>query len=117
LKIACDTVVDTLKDDLAQLASLGKDKLDALKKRKMISPTSTTVYHVVKSETFSSSFTKAVSEITAEMIRTGEWKTTTFKPFNFKDASGTPNEGGHLHPLNKVITEIDASCCIWVSRR
>jgi phenylalanyl-tRNA synthetase alpha chain len=106
LKTACDTVVDELKTDLLQLGSLSKDKVDALKKRKMIAPTSTTAYHVVKSENFSASFTKAVSEITPEMIRTGSWKTTNFKTFNFDNATGIPNEGGHLHPLGKVKTEI-----------
>lgn len=34
----------------------------------------------------------------------GEWKSTVFKPYNFKTL-GLPVGGGHLHPLMKVRTE------------
>jgi len=32
------------------------------------------------------------------MIRTGEWKDTKFKSYNF-NAEGSAGTGGHLHPL------------------
>ena len=38
------------------------------------------------------------------LLLSGEWKTLTFKKYNFQ-ALGTPPEGGHLHPLLKVREE------------
>lgn len=37
----------------------------------------------------------------------GDWKELEFKEYNF-NAKGQPAEGGHLHPLLKVMT--DSSC-------
>mmetsp|Transcript_101275 Transcript_101275/g.179958 ORF Transcript_101275/g.179958 Transcript_101275/m.179958 type:complete len:498 (+) Transcript_101275:73-1566(+) len=101
-----DSVADELKADLTNLAALDKAKLDALKKRKMIAPTSVTAFKVEKTEKFSVDAQKAVADITAEMISKGTWSSTKFKPFNFENASGLPCTGGHLHPLNKVKTEM-----------
>jgi len=39
------------------------------------------------------------------MLTNGSWKTETFKAYNF-DALGAPPQGGHLHPLLKVRTQI-----------
>jgi phenylalanyl-tRNA synthetase alpha chain len=106
LKPACDSIEDSVKQDLLSLQSLAKDKLDALKKRKMIAPTSLTAYKIEKTAEFSVDAQKAVAEITADMILKGTWSSTKFKSFNFTDASGLPACGGHLHPLQKVKTEI-----------
>ncbi|CAK0803031.1 unnamed protein product, partial [Prorocentrum cordatum] len=106
LKPATDSIEDTIKQDLLSLGGLAKDKLDALKKRKMIAPTSLTAYKVEKSAEFSMDAAKAVAEITAEMIQKGTWASAKFKSFNFNNASGLHAGGGHLHPLQKVKTEI-----------
>ena len=37
------------------------------------------------------------------MLRTGAWKDSKFKNYNFA-AVGLPGNGGHLHPLLKVRT-------------
>lgn len=37
------------------------------------------------------------------MLRTGSWKDTQFKKYNFQ-AIGQESQGGHLHPLLKVRT-------------
>ena len=42
-------------------------------------------------------------QLTAEMLRTGAWKTAKFKRTNI-DAAGLVPQGGHLHPLLKVRT-------------
>eukprot|EP00440_Ansanella_granifera_P015029 gb/GFBE01016336.1/.p1 GENE.gb/GFBE01016336.1/~~gb/GFBE01016336.1/.p1 ORF type:complete len:505 (+),score=162.63 gb/GFBE01016336.1/:1-1515(+) len=101
---AVDSVEDEVQKDLKNLASLEKAKLDALKKRKMIQPTSLTAFKVEKTANFGAE--KAVADITAEMITQGTWKETNFKSFNFQNVSGLPCTGGHLHPLNKVKTEL-----------
>lgn len=44
---------------------------------------------------------KLDTDINAEMIAKGTWKTKAFKEYNF-NAKGIPPERGHLHPLLKV---------------
>lgn len=100
-----DAVQDEVHADLQKYDSLGKDKLDALKKRKLITPTSITSFRVQKTDIFDSA-KRAVAEVTAEMISKGTWKDTIFKPLNLESASGLRNRGGGLHPLMKVRTEI-----------
>ncbi|CAK9019141.1 unnamed protein product [Durusdinium trenchii] len=85
---------------------MGEAKIEALKKRKLVAPTSLTAFKVEKTEKFSAGDQKAVADLTAEMITKGTWSSTTFKPFNLTNASGVPSAGGHLHPLNKVKTEM-----------
>lgn len=104
--VSVDSVVDEVRQDLGTLASLTKDKGEALKKRKMIVATSLTAFRLQRTETFSADARKAVGELTAEMILKGTWSAKDFKPLNFVNASGVPSSGGHLHPLNKVKTEM-----------
>ena len=47
---------------------------------------------------------KAETDLTAEMIQDGSWKSKTFKPYNF-NALGIMPLSGYLHPLLKVRTE------------
>lgn len=44
------------------------------------------------------------TDLTEAMVLSGEWKTATFKPYNF-DALGTKLRGGALHPLLKIRQE------------
>merc|ERR1711920_49411 len=69
-------------------------------------PTSTTSFKVVKTDQFSKQKSKAVAEVTQEMILKGTWKDQEFKPLNFNNASGLRCRGGALHPLMKVRTEL-----------
>eukprot|EP00933_Yihiella_yeosuensis_P008530 TRINITY_DN11402_c2_g1_i1.p1 TRINITY_DN11402_c2_g1~~TRINITY_DN11402_c2_g1_i1.p1 ORF type:complete len:513 (-),score=115.46 TRINITY_DN11402_c2_g1_i1:108-1646(-) len=104
---AVESVEDSVQKNLQALASgktLEKDALAELKKRKMISPTSVTAYKVAITDKFGAQ--KAVADITEEMIRTGSWANTKFKEFSFNNVSGVPCTGGHLHPLNKVKSEL-----------
>ena len=45
------------------------------------------------------------TDLTAEMLQSGAWKTTKLKPYNFKALGAQPESHGALHPLNKVRTE------------
>lgn len=99
------SIQDEVRADILRYASLPKDKLEALKKRKMILPTSVTSFKVQKTDTFDSA-KKEVAEVTKDMLLKGTWKDQTFKPLNFENASGARNKGGSLHPLMKVRTEI-----------
>lgn len=61
-------------------------------------------YIIKKGENFTTKVEKAATELTAEMIANGEWKTANFKPYNF-EALGIQPPTGHLHPLLKVRAE------------
>lgn len=101
-----DSVTDSVKVELNSLETLSKDAMEALKKRKMVAPSSLTSYATKVTDKFSASAKKAVADITEEMIRKGTWKDTSFKALNFDGVNGVPSLGGHLHPLSKVKTEI-----------
>eukprot|EP00928_Gymnodinium_smaydae_P026107 TRINITY_DN2059_c0_g1_i1.p1 TRINITY_DN2059_c0_g1~~TRINITY_DN2059_c0_g1_i1.p1 ORF type:complete len:501 (-),score=108.63 TRINITY_DN2059_c0_g1_i1:96-1598(-) len=103
---ACDKITDAVKAELAALSGLKDEQLDALKKRKLIAKTSLTAYRTKCSENFVGSAKKAAADITEEMIRKGTWSETSFKSLNFHKTLGAPSNGGHLHPLSKVRTEI-----------
>lgn len=47
---------------------------------------------------------KEFTDLTAEMLASGDWKTSSFKKYNFQSAGQSVN-GGHLHPLLKVRDE------------
>lgn len=53
---------------------------------------------------FTTSVDKQETDLTAEMIVSGSWKTKQFKSYNL-DALGTSITRGHLHPLMKVRAE------------
>lgn len=103
---SCDSVSDDIQASLRNLEGLGKDSIDALKKRKLVAPTSTTAFRVCKTDKFSLVAGKALADFTAEMVLKGTWKEHEFKSFNFNNASGARCMGGCLHPLMKVRTEI-----------
>jgi phenylalanyl-tRNA synthetase alpha chain len=101
-----DKVADETQKDLLNLSNLGKDKLDVLKKRKLVAPTSITSLKVEKTDKFSMDAKKAVGAITKEMLDKGTWNDTSFKAVNLSNVKGADPCGGHLHPLSKVKTEI-----------
>merc|ERR1719310_129780 len=76
-----------------------------MKKRKLVLQNKISTFTVTKGEKFALDVKKAAAEITAEMIATGAWKQTEFKPYNMK-ALGMDIGAGNLHPLHKVKTEI-----------
>jgi len=109
VKRKVDSAEDVVKNFLADIVKTGgssvpeKEKAD-LKKRKLVQEMVEKVYILEKGENFSTSITKAETDLTAEMISNGSWKDVSFKPYNF-DALGISPEGGTLHPLLKVRAE------------
>lgn len=77
-----------------------KDKSE-YKKRKLMSEQVLKVVKLSKGSGFKTKIVKAETELTPEMISSGSWKTTEFKPFNF-DTLGIQPPSGYLHPLLKV---------------
>ncbi|EMC99472.1 hypothetical protein BAUCODRAFT_29824 [Baudoinia panamericana UAMH 10762] len=108
-----DSVTDTTREQLRYAsehhafedAKLLKD----YQKRKLVATQKVITYIARKGPRWAREIPVEVTDLTAEMIADGSWKTATFKPYNFK-ARGVLGEAGHggtgaLHPLNKVREE------------
>jgi len=78
-----------------------KKMVDQFKKRKLINITSQKSYKVTKGASYQQVRVKLETALTAEMLRTGEWRNASFKKTNI-NAVGQIPQGGHLHPLLKV---------------
>mmetsp|Transcript_40103 Transcript_40103/g.159500 ORF Transcript_40103/g.159500 Transcript_40103/m.159500 type:complete len:498 (-) Transcript_40103:1373-2866(-) len=102
-----DTVVDEVADILKKLAidgageGLAEKDLKVLKSRKLIVHKPYKTYNIKKSDKFDDATKKQATELTREMLESGEWKDLNFKSYNF-EALGKAPEGGSLHPLLKV---------------
>lgn len=75
-----------------------------LKKRKLVKLQKVISFNISKGPKFALEIVKEETDLTADMLASGAWKTATFKPYNFK-ALGADQHAGALHPLNKVRTE------------
>jgi phenylalanyl-tRNA synthetase alpha chain len=78
--------------------------LKEFKKRQYVTDRKVFDFRIAKGKNFSTEFVKEETDLTAEMLATGAWKTVKLKPYNFK-AKGAPTPSGALHPLNKVRAE------------
>lgn len=97
-------VEDKVKDLLIQIQNEEKvepQDIDALKKRKLITPQTWKGYTVRKGPKYAPKRKKAATDLTRENLQRGDWRELEFKEYNF-NAKGQPTEGGHLHPLLKV---------------
>jgi len=108
IKRKAENIEDTIKANLNKIQTgqddvSDKDKQD-YKKRKLIQEVTDKIYILTKGDNFSTSPQKAETELTPEMITSGSWKSSTFKPYNF-NALGIHPPGGCLHPLLKVRAE------------
>ncbi|KAL7320905.1 Phenylalanyl-tRNA synthetase, beta subunit, cytoplasmic [Mucor circinelloides] len=103
-----DSIVDETQKELKEIEATGtlenQKTLAELKKRTLIDKQKTTTYSVSKGPDFSLQVKKEATDITTDMLLSGEWKNATFKKYNF-EAAGVPPQGGHLHPLMKVRQE------------
>ena len=81
--------------------SHNKKDIDNYKKRKHLNVKSIKSYKVTKGANFALERTKLEAELTADMLRSGDWKDIKFKNYNF-DAEGSAGMGGHCHPLMQV---------------
>ncbi|CAK9203875.1 unnamed protein product [Sphagnum troendelagicum] len=75
-----------------------------LKNRKLIESRTWVGYSLKKGPKYAPKRVKPATDLTREILQSGEWKEREFKPYNYK-ALGQPTEGGHLHPLLKVRTQ------------
>lgn len=103
-----DAIKDTTRE---QLRTIQETKtfpdakiLTDLKKRKLVKMQKVIHFRIQKGDKFALEITKEETDLTAEMLHSGTWKTATFKPYNFK-ALGADQRAGALHPLNKVRSE------------
>ncbi|KAL3901085.1 MAG: hypothetical protein SGCHY_000872 [Lobulomycetales sp.] len=104
-----DSIVDQTKLDLEKIARDGLQLADAaafkdLVKRKLVEKCKKFSFSVAKGPKFTLDVRQEEADITPEMLQSGNWKTATFKQYNF-NAKGTPPDSGHLHPLLKVRSE------------
>jgi phenylalanyl-tRNA synthetase alpha chain len=72
-----------------------------LKKRKLVKMQKVISFKIRKGPKFALQMVKEETDLTADMLASGAWKTATFKPYNF-NALGADQNAGALHPLNKV---------------
>ncbi|KAF9338314.1 Phenylalanyl-tRNA synthetase, beta subunit, cytoplasmic [Podila minutissima] len=100
------SIVDQTQLDALEIRSTGTHSKPAtlkdLQARKHVEKIKLISYKVAKGPKFSLTIEKQATDLTAEMLADGSWKTQTFKKYNF---AGNPPEGGHLHPLMKVREE------------
>ncbi|TPX34201.1 phenylalanine---tRNA ligase [Synchytrium microbalum] len=103
-----ETIVDQVQIELRSIQRDGAHpdqmKVKELIKRKLAKTKTLASYCLEKGPKFTTKLEKEATEITDEMIKSGSWKTQTFKKYNF-NALGVLPTGGHLHPLLKVRQE------------
>ena len=108
LKAATDSIQDEVQEQLQQIRDT--KQLDAprtvadFRKRKYVVEEKIVTFKISKGPKFSTEFVKEETDLTAEMLASGAWKTVQLKPYNFK-AKGALTSSGALHPLNKVRQE------------
>ncbi|KAJ3142560.1 hypothetical protein HK100_001384 [Physocladia obscura] len=104
-----DSVIDSTQADLLAIRSgtvLTDKIMTDYKKRKLIDRKKLSSYSVAKGPKFTTTIEKEETDITHEMISSGEWKNVQFKKYNFSPGvTGGAPRGGHLHPLMKVREE------------
>ncbi|KAF2669248.1 hypothetical protein BT63DRAFT_446901 [Microthyrium microscopicum] len=94
-----------LLQKVQQTNSLSDAKaLTDLKKRKLVKTGKLINYVVRKGPKYAKEIPFEATDLTSEMLSSGSWQTTDFKPYNFKALGGLQNSGA-LHPLNKVRAE------------
>jgi len=101
-----DSIEDTVKSCLEKISKMQLDDVTdqqkkEFKNRKLIAEVKENSYIITKGENFTTTVSKPQVDLTPEMISSGSWKTTQFKPYNFQSL-GAPATTGHLHPLLKV---------------
>ncbi|KAG8856796.1 Phenylalanyl-tRNA synthetase, beta subunit, cytoplasmic [Tulasnella sp. 330] len=100
---------DVTRNELTEIRETGSVKagekvIADLRKRKLVIQKKLLWFTVSKGANYSTSSAKLETDLTAEMLQSGAWKTAQFKKYNF-DAEGAPTMGGALHPLLKVREE------------
>eukprot|EP00161_Ancyromonas_sigmoides_P026268 TRINITY_DN9052_c0_g1_i2.p2 TRINITY_DN9052_c0_g1~~TRINITY_DN9052_c0_g1_i2.p2 ORF type:complete len:419 (-),score=167.01 TRINITY_DN9052_c0_g1_i2:72-1328(-) len=108
VRAVADPGPDETQAALVAFVTNGADSLPSavakdLKKRKLIAEKTVKSFRVVPGPAFSLDKVALEADLTPEMMASGAWRDTQFKPLNFK-SMGRPGAMGHLHPLMKVRT-------------
>lgn len=101
-------VVDDVGDALRKLRDqngtpdgISADMLKTLKSRKLAAAKPFKTYLVSQGAKLADARLIQATELTRDMLESGEWRNVAFKPYNF-EAEGKPTTGGYLHTLLKV---------------
>ncbi|KAI8056984.1 tRNA synthetases class II core domain (F)-domain-containing protein [Syncephalis plumigaleata] len=96
-----DNINDTTRIDLCTIRDQASHPdaalLQQLRRRKLCDKQKITTYSVTKGPQFTLDVKKQATDLTAEMLQSGEWKDLTLR--------SVPPNGGYLHPLMKVREE------------
>ncbi|KAI7090713.1 phenylalanyl-tRNA synthetase-like protein alpha chain [Hortaea werneckii] len=103
-----DSVEDTTRQ-LLQHVQTNKTfpdpkQLKDFQKRQLVTTQKVITYSARKGPKWALEIPVEVTDLTADMLADGSWKTANFKPYNFQ-ALGEPQMAGSLHPLGKVREE------------
>jgi len=102
-----DTIIDEVQSQLKEIVN-GNNVTDKtannLKKRKLVTLQTRKSYKVSRGKSYAPTRVKKAADLTKEMLDSGSWQTTPFKPYNLVTL-GEPVGGGYLHPLLKVRAE------------
>ncbi|KAM5356072.1 hypothetical protein ACJ41O_002718 [Fusarium nematophilum] len=104
LVATADSIQDVTRAQLQQIKETRTHEpkvLTDLRKRKLIKMQKVISFNMAQGPKFALEIQKEETDLTADMIASGSWKTANFKPYNFK-ALGADQNAGALHPLNKV---------------
>lgn len=108
LRTNAESIVDETREQLLTVQrtqTLGDQKaITDLKRRKLVALQKVITFKISKGPKFAREFVKEETDLTADMLLSGSWKSAHFKPYNFK-AKGAPTPAGAFHPLNKVRQE------------
>ncbi|XP_076293908.1 phenylalanine--tRNA ligase alpha subunit isoform X2 [Lasioglossum baleicum] len=104
IKKKVQSIEDVTQNHLKDLADLTDRLRSDYKKRKLIQEVIIKSVLLRKGPNFTTKVEKLETELTADLIMNGAWKTKKFKPYNFS-AMGSALDVGHLHPLLKVRSE------------
>lgn len=106
-----DSVEDTTRKTLEHLKTIQNPlqsqeakTFQDYRKRQLVKTAKSFSYTVKKGPKYAKEIPVEVTDLTAEMLENGSWKTANFKPYNF-NALGANQNAGTLHPLNKVREE------------
>ncbi|KAK4987836.1 Phenylalanyl-tRNA synthetase, beta subunit, cytoplasmic, partial [Elasticomyces elasticus] len=99
-----DTTRSVLQEAQSTKAIKDSKVLADFKKRKLVKTEKIISYRVDKGLKYAKEIPVEYTDLTVDMVNDGSWETANFKPYNFR-ALGAPQDGGALHPLNKVREE------------
>lgn len=115
-----DNVIDAVRGLIKKLVIEGSeniksDDINYLRKRKLIEGCKKTSYKITKGPSYKSEIQIYATDLTSNLIISGEYKNLEFKPYNFNTTGKIPDQG-NFHPLMKVREEFrDIFLCLGFS--